>query len=459
MTPTAITFANAGFSVAYDFENRIVTRDDPTVANDTVSIKYNGDGQRVEKTVQTGPGTSITTRYLVDDLNPTGFEQVILEAVVGQNAARQYVYGLDLISQRRQTGTSTFVLSFYGYDGHGSVRQLTDSSGALTDTYTYDAFGNLIAQTFTGAAPTPNHYLYAGEQFDADLNLYYNRARYLDVRSGRFWSMDEFEGDPQSPASLHKYLYSSADPIGNVDPSGRSLVELNIGQAMQLTLAALNILSGGLNLKNSIEFSIVAYDNFQQGDMWNGTIAAALGVVHIGFAALSMLGVKGAMLPPPPPTIGVVAAAGGTAALQVGWRIATANPAFARWVWGALWPSLASLSGVFLASSQSPHRAEWELRDSGGRIKTRGNETSGGTHPGRRLSWPEQSATHTEQKILDQIRGRTEPGDILTIRGSNPPCRACGVAMSETAAQRGLKILYSVRDRIWAYLSGTDIAP
>jgi|SRR5579872_572165 len=56
-------------------------------------------------------------------------------------------------------------------------------------TYDYDAFGNLIHSSTTLASPTPNNYLFAGEQFDPDLNLYYNRARYLNVSTGRFWSM------------------------------------------------------------------------------------------------------------------------------------------------------------------------------------------------------------------------------------------------------------------------------
>ena len=51
-------------------------------------------------------------------------------------------------------------------------------------TYDYDAFGNLIHST----GSTPNNYLFAGEQFDPDLNLYYNRARYLNTTTGRFWS-------------------------------------------------------------------------------------------------------------------------------------------------------------------------------------------------------------------------------------------------------------------------------
>ena len=80
-------------------------------------------------------------------------------------------------------------------------------------TYDYDAYGNLIHSTGT----TPNNYLFAGEQFDPDLNLYYNRARYLNTSTGRFWSMDTDEGRDLEPFSLHKYLYASADPVDRLD--------------------------------------------------------------------------------------------------------------------------------------------------------------------------------------------------------------------------------------------------
>ena len=77
---------------------------------------------------------------------------------------------------------STWTASFYGYDGGGSVRQLTNASGAVTDTYAYDAFGNKISSTGT----TPNEFLYRGEQYDSDLGLYYLRARYDNPLTGRF---------------------------------------------------------------------------------------------------------------------------------------------------------------------------------------------------------------------------------------------------------------------------------
>ena len=59
---------------------------------------------------------------------------------------RRYTYGHDLISQTEASTTT-----YYGYDGHGSVRMLLSSaSGAsttITDTYDYDAYGQLLATT------------------------------------------------------------------------------------------------------------------------------------------------------------------------------------------------------------------------------------------------------------------------------------------------------------------------
>ena len=159
------------------------------------------------------------------------------------NVSRAYTYGAMLISQTQLVG-STWTTSFYGSDGHGSIRFLMDSSGNITDTYDYDAFGILIHQT--GA--TPNLYLYSGEQFDPDLGFYYERARYLNISTGRFWTMDSFEGG-QDPESLHKYNYADADPANRVDPDGEdSLVEAVGTLAVRMTIGALaGILVNGVN--------------------------------------------------------------------------------------------------------------------------------------------------------------------------------------------------------------------
>lgn len=207
-----------GRSFAYDFENRMKSAD-----GGGVRLVYDGDGNLAAKTVG-----GVTTRYLVDDLNPTGYSQVVGE-VVGAQVQRTYTYGHLLINQNRATeaGVQT---SFYGYDGHGNVRLLTDSSGAVTDTYDYDAFGNLVSST----GSTPNAYLYSGERYDADLGLYHLRARHYNPRQGRFTSMDPFAGYAGSPQTLHKYTYVHADPVNFIDPSGLA----SSSEYRVLTLAA-----------------------------------------------------------------------------------------------------------------------------------------------------------------------------------------------------------------------------
>jgi RHS repeat-associated protein len=199
--------SQAGIADSYDYENHLIQ-------HGYITYQYDGDGNRVGKTIG-----GVTTSYLVDTLNPTGYAQV-LDELQSSSVVRSYTWGLQLVSESQLVAAtppaSPWVTSWYGFDGHGSVRYLTSSAGAVTDTYDYDAFGNLISST----GLTANNYLFAGEQFDPELGLYYNRARYLDVRAGRFWGMDAYEGDPNDPPSLHHYLYAYADPVFLTDPSG-----------------------------------------------------------------------------------------------------------------------------------------------------------------------------------------------------------------------------------------------
>jgi RHS repeat-associated protein len=84
---------------------------------------------------------------------------------------------------------------------------------------------------------TPNHYLYCGEQYDEALGFYYLRARYLNPQTGRFWTMDTDEGDPEEPNSLQKFLYCEGDPVQGIDPTGNlaeePLVTAALGQSAE----------------------------------------------------------------------------------------------------------------------------------------------------------------------------------------------------------------------------------
>jgi RHS repeat-associated protein len=257
-TPGAVA-ATSGNPDEYDFENRLIRRHD---ASTDVTIVYDGDGNRISKTVN---GT--TTRYLVDEHNPTGFAQVLEERNTSANPIVTYVYGLDLCSQTR-AGTT----HYYGYDGQGTVRYLTSNAGTVTDSYTYDAFGILTEQLYVGS-PTENLYRYAGEQWDPHLGMYYLRARYYHPDTDRFWSMDTFEGTQTDPLSLHKYLYAHVNPVNGTDPSGHefNLIGTLVAVANQLYLAArtaftvYNAYSRATAILDTVQDLLVVIDSLADG--------------------------------------------------------------------------------------------------------------------------------------------------------------------------------------------------
>jgi RHS repeat-associated protein len=202
------TTVSDGHTYAYDFENRVVSKD-----SGAVTATYDCDGNRVAKTVG-----SVATRYLFDDLNPTGYLQV-LEEVVGGAVQTRYTYGASIVSQTRNI-SSIPATSYYGFDAHGNITFLTDASGAVTDSYDYDAWGNLVASTGTA----PNTRLYAGEELDPDLGLVNLRARLYGPHTGQFLTIDPAVGVLTQPLTLKRYLYAGGDPVDNLDPRGRDIL-------------------------------------------------------------------------------------------------------------------------------------------------------------------------------------------------------------------------------------------
>ena len=186
----------------------------------TISYVYDGDGIRVGKTLTDGTNTTIT-RYLTDGNNPTGYVQTVEELNGGYVVQKRYVYGLDLISQTDVVGSNG--TQYYGYDGTGSTRLLTDSTGSVVQSYDYDAFGSLL-YTLNPLLST-NSYLFHGEYFDSDLGLVFLRARWMDTGIGRFTTQDNYEGDSEQPISLHKYVGFNNSPVMIIDPSGREGIE------------------------------------------------------------------------------------------------------------------------------------------------------------------------------------------------------------------------------------------
>jgi RHS repeat-associated protein len=94
---------------------------------------------------------------------------------------------------------------------------VTNVDGSIAARYEYDAYGNLLTQSGSSAQP----FGFTGYQTDTDTGLYYANARYYDSETARFNREDPFDGDVNTPPSLHRYLYANANPNFYVDPTGR----------------------------------------------------------------------------------------------------------------------------------------------------------------------------------------------------------------------------------------------
>ncbi len=183
---------------AWDYENRLTSVTLPG-SGGTVTFKYDPMGRRIEKV---SPTTTSIFAYdgdnLIEETNSSG-------VAVARYSQTENVD--EPLAMLRSSATS-----YYHADGLGSVTSLSNATGTLANTYTYDSFGNLTATTGTLSNP----FRYTAREFDNETGLYFFRARYFDPQVGKFISEDPigFSGD------INVYRYSFNSPVNLDDPSG-----------------------------------------------------------------------------------------------------------------------------------------------------------------------------------------------------------------------------------------------
>jgi RHS repeat-associated protein len=187
----------------WDFENRMQSVTLPG-SGGTVSFKYDPFGHRIYKS--SSAGTSI---FAYDG------ENLIEETSSSGTAVARY-------SQTQNIDEPLAVLrsgatSYYHEDALGSVTSLSNSAGALAQSYTYDSFGK---QTASSGSLT-NPFQHTARELDAETGLYYYRARYYDPNTGRFLNEDPtgFRG------GINLYGCVGNDPINKTDPDGTGFVD------------------------------------------------------------------------------------------------------------------------------------------------------------------------------------------------------------------------------------------
>jgi RHS repeat-associated protein len=181
-----------------DAQNRLTSVTLPGTGG-TVSYQYDPFGRRIQKVTPTA-----TTIYVYD--GPNVIEEVDQNGVV----LARYTQGANVDEPLAVVqGGAT---SYYEADGLGSITSLSNSAGALANTYTYDSYGKLTASTGT----LTNPFQYTGREFDSETGLYYYRARYYDQSTGRFISQDPV----RFTAGMNSYSYVRNNPVLRIDPSG-----------------------------------------------------------------------------------------------------------------------------------------------------------------------------------------------------------------------------------------------
>ncbi len=222
-------------TLKYDPANRLVAIISPTKK---IGYAYDAQGNRILRKTE----GEDAKRYLLDrNTGPGGIKhaQVLAEMNASNGLKALMTRAFEELLRFDRAGKTYHPLT----DGTLSTRLLTDSTGAATDTYIYEAFGALLNRTGT----TENDFLFTGQQYDPNAGFYYLRARYYDPSTARFLTPDPKPFEIYDPATLHRYTYSFNNPVNYYDPSGEvgTLQEAVISSAIigGLTSALIKIIT------------------------------------------------------------------------------------------------------------------------------------------------------------------------------------------------------------------------
>jgi len=179
----------------WDARNHLASISGGTAA----SFVYDAFGRRMSKDIN-----GSITQFEYDGLNPVQE----LDGANPANVTANLLTGLK-IDEYFARADSNGAMNFLS-DALGSTLALTDSSGAINTSYTYEPFGNTNV-----SGSNPNPYQFTGRENDGT-GMYFYRARYYSPSFQRFVAQDPigFVG------GINLYAYVGNNPISLRDLLG-----------------------------------------------------------------------------------------------------------------------------------------------------------------------------------------------------------------------------------------------
>ncbi len=204
----------------WDFDNRMSAADTDGDNVDDVTLKYDALGRRVAKTSGSATVVYVSMTQPIQYSPLAG--QVVAEYASGAAPAsliEKYVYASYIDEPVLKDGTGGTV--YYHRNSQYSVAALTSASGSVVERYGYEPYGELTilaadGSTVRASSSYANTFTYTGRRWDADLSLYYFRARYYDPKLGRFVGRDPLASSLVWPP----YDFLSSSPTAYVDCFG-----------------------------------------------------------------------------------------------------------------------------------------------------------------------------------------------------------------------------------------------
>ncbi len=201
------------YSYSWDFRNRMtsasVNRGGTTT---TDNFTYDVFDRRIGKLTQGG-----TQQWTVYDGDNAYAD------FSGTTLTTRYVFANgpdEIVARTNASGNST---AWYLTDNIGSVRQIVDANGNNLYHVNYFTFGGIVPGSESGTGG--DRFKFAGREWDSEIGLYYNRARYYDPNTGRFNSEDP-SGFSAGDSNLYRYVFNG--PTTLTDPTGHVVDSVSV---------------------------------------------------------------------------------------------------------------------------------------------------------------------------------------------------------------------------------------